>query len=59
MSLEKIKSDRLNKLENIKKAKINLYPSKTGPKHLVAEILDDFDVLEKKETEVPAAIVCS
>jgi len=52
MPIEKIKSDRLKKLANIKAAKINPYPPKTGPRRLIADILEDFDVLEREKKEV-------
>ncbi|OGZ34375.1 MAG: lysine--tRNA ligase [Candidatus Portnoybacteria bacterium RBG_19FT_COMBO_36_7] len=55
MSIEKIKSDRLKKLENIKAVRINPYPSKIGPRRVVAEILEDFDILEKDKKSVALA----
>jgi len=55
MSLEKIKADRLKKLENIKAAKINPFPSKTGPRLFILDVLEDFDILEKEKKEISLA----
>ncbi|MFH0852476.1 MAG: lysine--tRNA ligase [bacterium] len=55
MSLDKIKSDRLKKLEQIKAAGVNPYPGKTGTKMSVAEVLDEFDILEKEKMHVSLA----
>jgi len=55
MSLEKIKSDRLKKLGQIKAAGVNPYPGKTDVRMPVAEALDKFDILEKEKKQVGLA----
>ncbi|MDD5589891.1 MAG: lysine--tRNA ligase [Candidatus Portnoybacteria bacterium] len=55
MSLEKIKSDRLNKLERIKKTGITPYPAKTGPRQKIDYILDNFDVLVERSENISLA----
>ncbi len=48
--IEQIKQDRLNKLENIKKAKVNPYPSHSNPEYSCQELLGDFDKLTKEKS---------
>jgi len=55
MSLEKIKSDRLKKLENIKASGIDPYPAKTGSRIFIKDVLDRFDDLEKAKKEINLA----
>lgn len=43
---------RLEKLEAIKKAKIDPYPAQTGDRSFIADVLKNFDVLEKKQNEL-------
>ena len=53
MSLEKIKSDRLKKLENLKVKGINPYPASVWRERiLVKEALAQFDDLSRREKEV-------
>jgi lysyl-tRNA synthetase class 2 len=52
MSLEKIKSDRLEKLERIKKAGIEPYPSQSRPHQSIANVLEDFDAPSQKNADV-------
>ena len=62
MSLEKIKANRLKKLENIKSAGVNPYPSdaelssgKTWPRVFAADALENFDKLSKIAKDVALA----
>lgn len=55
MSLEKIKTDRLKKLEAIKKVGINPYPAKTGARIFIDEAISNFDDFEKSKKEVGLA----
>ncbi len=43
------RSDRLKKLEELKKADINPYPAKVERDYLIKEVLDNFSSLEKKK----------
>lgn len=53
MSLEKIKSDRIKKLENLKLAGINCYPVKVSRQRiLVSESLKNFDQYSKTKKEL-------
>ncbi|MBI4708795.1 MAG: lysine--tRNA ligase [Candidatus Portnoybacteria bacterium] len=52
MSLEKIKSDRQKKLENIKAAGINPFPIKAGLRKSIDYVLECFDNLEKEGKEI-------
>src|SRR6056297_364038 len=49
------RQDRLRKLEELKKADIDPYPSQTKRTHLSQEILNNFQDLEKKEKTVTLA----
>jgi lysyl-tRNA synthetase class 2 len=49
------REDRLKKLEEIKNLGLNPYPSTTGDKKSIAEILADFDNLEKNKQEIAFA----
>jgi lysyl-tRNA synthetase class 2 len=55
MSIEKIKSDRAKKLQNLKAAGISPYPSKTGRRFAITDVLVDFDRLEKEKKEIVLA----
>lgn len=46
------REDRLKKLEEIKNLGINPYPSKTAPKKMVADVLSDFEKLEKSGDKI-------
>ncbi len=48
-AISEIKQNRLKKLENIRKAKINPYPSKTKRTNTCLEAIDDFDRLTGKK----------
>jgi len=52
LSLEKIKADRLKKLENIKSAGVDPYPSKTWSRVLVSLVLENFDKWANEKNEV-------
>jgi len=43
MAIDEIKQNRINKLENIKKAGIDPYPTKTERTHTCQEAIDDFE----------------
>lgn len=49
------REERIKKLEEIKKLKINPYPSKSKRSHTISEILNDFDNLENKKTKLTVA----
>lgn len=51
-TIDELKKIRLQKLEAIKKARINPYPEKTKRTHKIGEALCDFDSLSKAEKEV-------
>ncbi len=55
MSLQKIKADRLKKLSNFKTAGINPFPSRTGKRQIIGQILEDFDNLAKEKKEISVA----
>jgi len=48
-AINEIKQNRLEKLENFRKAKINPYPSEVKRTHTCQEALDNFDQLADKE----------
>jgi len=52
LSLEKIKADRLKKLEKIKTAGVNPFPAKAWPRVSIATILDKFDEVVKAKKEI-------
>lgn len=53
MSLEKIKSDRLAKLDRLKEAGVEVYPAQTASGRLLAEqALSDFDNLASSKKEI-------
>jgi lysyl-tRNA synthetase class 2 len=49
------REDRLKRLEEIKKLNINPYPSAVGDKKSIAEVLADFENLEKNKQEITIA----
>lgn len=51
-SIQEIKQNRLEKMESIRKAKINPYPSKTERTHTCQEAFDGFDELSAGGEEV-------
>ncbi len=55
MSLEKIKADRLKKLEAIKAAGVDPFPAKTGRRDFIAYTLENFDKLAGESKEVTLA----
>lgn len=55
MSLEKIKADRLVKLEALKSAGINPYPSRSGRDFLVSAVLEQFETLSSKKQKITLA----
>lgn len=55
MSLEKIKSDRIKKLENIKAAGVNPYPSRVLARLEIGSVLRDFENLAAKKSAVSLA----
>lgn len=52
LSLEKIKTDRLKKLEAIQAVGVEPYPSKTVPRILVARVLENFDQWAEEKKEI-------
>ena len=50
--INKLKQARLDKLEKIKEAGINPYPSKCERTHLIKQTLDNFDDFSKSEKEI-------
>ena len=50
--INKIKQNRLEKLKNIRKAKINPYPSETKRTHTCLEAMDEFDQLSGKKEKI-------
>jgi len=52
MSLEKIKQDRIDKLEALKKAGVNPYPSKSGRDFLVSDAIAQFEALSQKKQKI-------
>ncbi|PJE58162.1 MAG: lysine--tRNA ligase [Candidatus Portnoybacteria bacterium CG10_big_fil_rev_8_21_14_0_10_36_7] len=59
MSLEKIKQDRINKLEAIRKSGINPYPSKSDRDFLISQAIEQFNKLsgEKKKVTLAGRII--
>lgn len=55
MSLEKIKSDRLKKLERLRAAGIDPYPSAVWPLVAIAKVLENFEELARKKKEITVA----
>ncbi len=52
MGMSKIKKNRKEKLEKMKREGIDPYPAKTSRTHFVKEALDDFGGLHKKKTRI-------
>ncbi|MBU1877266.1 lysine--tRNA ligase [Patescibacteria group bacterium] len=50
--IDKIKQNRLDKLEAIKKLGLNPFPSKSKKNHYIGEVLDDFSKLSKSKKKV-------
>jgi lysyl-tRNA synthetase class 2 len=51
-SLEEIIQERKKKIEGLRSLGINPYPEKTKRDHTIKEVLDNFDELSSKNTEV-------
>jgi len=54
-SIDNIRKNRLKKLEAIKKAGINPYPSKTKRTHTISEIVSNFEKFEKAKKKIVLA----
>jgi len=51
-TIDKIRKERLGKLEAIKKAGINPFPAQTNRTHSIKQALNDFDKLSKKKEKI-------
>jgi len=51
-SFKELRDNRIEKLENFKKAKIDPYPAKANRTHTCAEAISNFDSLVKQEKEI-------
>lgn len=56
-TLKELRDERLRKLEEIKQANINPYPSKTHRTHTTSQIIDQFDELVSKQVSVAGRIM--
>jgi lysyl-tRNA synthetase class 2 len=56
-TLKELRSERLRKLEELKKLGINPYPSKAVRTHKLKEISDSFEALEGQEVSVVGRII--
>lgn len=54
--MKELRQERLNKLEQIKELGLNPYPAKTNRTHMIAEIVNNFDVMEGKNVQITGRI---
>ena len=55
-TMKELRQERLNKLEQIKELGLNPYPAKTNRTHMIAEIVNNFDVMEGKNVQITGRI---
>ena len=54
--MKELRQERLNKLEQIKELGLNPYPAETNRTHMIAEIVNNFDVMEGKNVQITGRI---
>lgn len=55
-TMKELRQERLNKLEQIKELGLNPYPAETNRTHMIAEIVNNFDVMEGKNVQITGRI---
>lgn len=55
-TMKELRQERLNKLEQIKELGLNPYPAETNRTHMIAEIVNNFDAMERQNVQITGRI---